>query len=221
MAVSYMDFTAPDVQYKYDLSNNLLFKKDSRNYIYALGIEQLNTIGNMYQLDIYLSKGNFVEPHWHPNASELTYCITGEAVVSLVNTDTEELINVTIQPGQVVSIPQGWWHYACAAKDDTHILATHDTPMLQTIFGSDVLRLTPPQILSYVYCLDEDELKNALSPLQQTVIIGPPADCEKNDHKHHHHHQRASDAYSPPGPTINPMPPRPSEYIRHNLNQQR
>lgn len=65
--------------------------------------------------------------------------------------------------------------------DNTHLLATHDTPQLQTIFGSDILRLTPPEVFAHVYCLDENKVKDALKPLKQTVIIGPPADCQREN----------------------------------------
>ena len=181
MAVSYMDFSAPNVQYTFDLSSNPLYKKDSENYINALGIMQLNTIGDVFLLDIFLSKGNVVEPHYHQNASELTYCITGSATISLINPFTNELKNIKIKPGQVASIPQGWWHYAEATSDKTHLLAIHDTPLLQTIFGSDVLRLTPPQVLAHTYCLDEKQVENTLKPITHTVIIGPPSDCKKRD----------------------------------------
>ncbi|MEN1967138.1 cupin domain-containing protein [Lentibacillus sp. N15] len=181
MAISNMDFSASTVQYSYDLSNNPLFEKDSQNYINALGANRLNTIGNTYLLDIYLTKGNTVEPHYHPNASEVTYCITGSATISLINPFNNKLINVTISPGTVASIPQGWWHYAEAKTDDTHLLAIHDTPMLQTIFGSDILRLTPPEVLAHNYCLDENEVKDTLEPITETVIIGPPENCKKSN----------------------------------------
>lgn len=107
MAVSYMDFTSPNVQYFYDLKNNRTFTKDANNFINALGIQQLNTLGNVSLLDIYLSKGNVVEPHVHQNASELVYCIQGAAVVSILNPFTKMVLNFNITPGQVANIPQG------------------------------------------------------------------------------------------------------------------
>lgn len=70
MVNRYMDFT------------DLGFVKNQDNFINGLRIEQLHIIGNMYLLDVFLSTGNVVEPHYHSNASELIYCITGETVVS-------------------------------------------------------------------------------------------------------------------------------------------
>ncbi|QHW34044.1 cupin domain-containing protein [Paenibacillus rhizovicinus] len=177
MAVSYMDFTSPNVQFTYELKNNNFFTKDSRNFINALSINQLNTLGNVSLLDIYLSTGNVVEPHVHQNASELVFCITGAALVSLINPFTKLLINIPIQPGQVANIPQGWWHYEMATVDNTHLLAIFDAPVPEFIPGSDLLRLTPASVFAHTYCLDEAKVKETFAPITQTVVIGPPKDC--------------------------------------------
>ncbi|GIP38160.1 hypothetical protein J31TS4_14400 [Paenibacillus sp. J31TS4] len=180
MAVSYLDYTSPSVQFTFDLSKNQFFRKDSRNYINMLSIGQLNTLGNVSLLDIFLSKTNVVEPHIHQNATELVYCIAGSAVVSLVNPFTKKLLNFPIEPGQVANVPQGWWHYEVATADDTHLLAIFDAPVPEFIGGSDLLRLTPANILAHTYCLDEEKVKEAFAPLQETVFIGPPADCKSD-----------------------------------------
>ncbi|PQP81917.1 hypothetical protein C0Q44_19820 [Paenibacillus sp. PCH8] len=177
MATSYMDFTLPSTQFTYDLNRNPLFKKDENNYINFLSIEQLNTLGNVSLLDIFLSTGNVVEPHIHQNATELVYCISGAAVVSLINPFTKELLHFPITPGQVANVPQGWWHYEVATADQTHLLAIFDAPVPEAVFGSDILRLTPANVLAHTYCLDESKVEEALSPIQKTVIIGPPTDC--------------------------------------------
>ncbi|MFK0524638.1 cupin domain-containing protein [Paenibacillus illinoisensis] len=177
MATSYMDYTLPTTQFTYDVNQNQLFKKDENNYINSLSIKQLNTLGNASLLDIYLSTGNVVEPHIHQNATELVYCISGSAVVSLINPFTNELLNFPISPGQVANVPQGWWHYEVATVDQTHLLAIFDAPVPEAIFGSDILRLTPASVLAHTYCLDENKVKETFAPIQKTVFIGPPADC--------------------------------------------
>ncbi len=178
MSVSYMDYSSPSVQFTYDLNNNPFFKKDNRNYINVLSINQLNTLGNVSLLDIYLSTGNVIEPHIHQNASELVYCISGAAVVSLINPFMKELRNFPIQPGQVANVPQGWWHYEIASVDNTHLLAIFDAPVPEFIGGSDLLRLTPASVFARTYCLNEAKVKDTLAPITKTVVIGPPIDCE-------------------------------------------
>ena len=179
MAISYMDYASPNAQFTFDLKNDLFFKKDDRNYINRLSIKDLNTLGNYSLLDIFLTTGNVVEPHIHQNASELVYCISGSAVVSLINPFSLKLMNFPIKPGQVANIPQGWWHYEIAAEDNTHLLAIFDAPIPEAIFGSDILRLTPASVWAHSYCLDEAQVKTTFAPIQETAYIGPPKNCKK------------------------------------------
>ncbi|EJQ51134.1 hypothetical protein IEQ_02074 [Bacillus cereus BAG6X1-2] len=177
---SNIDYTSPSTNFTHDLSKSNFFKKDAQNYINVLGIKQLNTLENTSLLDIYLSTGNVVEPHIHQNAAELVYCISGSAVVSLLNPFTNQILNLPIKPGQVANIPQAWWHYEIASADNTHLLAIFDAPTPEVIFGSDILRLTPANMMAHTYCLDEQQWKQAISPIQSTTVIGPPANCNQN-----------------------------------------
>ncbi|BBI34184.1 cupin domain-containing protein [Cohnella abietis] len=176
---SYMDYTASTTQFTYDLNNNTLFKKNAQNYINVLSIKQLNTLENTSLLDIFLSTGNVIEPHYHQNAAELVYCISGAAVISVINPFTNVLLHFPLKPGQVANVPQGWWHYIVATVDNTHFLSIFDAPIPEVILGSDILRLTPANILAHTYCLDEAKVKDTLSPIKSTVFIGPPTDCNK------------------------------------------
>ena len=174
---TYMDYTSPGTQFTFDVNQNTIYKKDPSNFINELSINQLNTLENLSLLDIFLSRSNVIEPHYHQNAAELIYCICGSLVVSVLNPFSLELLHFPICPGQVVNIPQGWWHYELATADNTHILAIFDAPVPDTIYGSDLLRLTPSNVLAYTYCLDEAKVRDTLSPIKETTVLGPPADC--------------------------------------------
>ncbi|WNS45910.1 cupin domain-containing protein [Paenibacillus sp. MMS20-IR301] len=174
-----MDYTSPNTQFTFDLNGSTLFKKDECNYINVLGIKNLNTLENISLLDIFLSKANVVEPHYHQNAAELVYCISGSVVVSIINPFTNELLHFPLLPGQVANIPQGWWHYEVATADCTHLLAIFDAPTPEVILGSDILSKTPANVLAHTYCLNEALLKEALAGIQPGTLIGPPADCCK------------------------------------------
>lgn len=184
MTTPYIDYTQPDVQYFFDVNKNRLKTRNAYNFINRLGRENLNTLGNVSLLDIYLSKGRVVEPHYHQNASELVYCISGTARVSLINPFNNVITNVTIAPGQVGNIPQGWWHWEVALEDSTHLLAIFDAPYPEYIFGSDILTKTPIEVLAHTYCLDPELLRKTLKPLDnQTIIIGPTDECVSEMHK--------------------------------------
>ncbi len=190
----YMDYKSPSAQFFDDVNNNLLFQKDHQNYINVLSTQQLNTLDNVSLLDIFLSTGNLVEPHYHQNAAELVYCISGAANVSFINPFTNQVFHYHITPGQVVNIPQGWWHWEIATAEKTHLLAIFNAPIPEVVFGSDILRLTPSEVLAYTYCLDEGKVKNTLSPIRSTTFIGPPLGC----------HQCQGQGYQPYAQVPNP-----------------
>ena len=182
---SSIDFSSPSIQFSFDVNKSLLFKKDQLNFINVLGVNELNSLKNLSMLDTYLSKGNIVVPHYHQNAAELVYCISGCAVVSIFHPFMKQLMNFTIMPGQVANVPQGWWHYIEAQTDHTHFLAIFDSNTPEVILGSDLLKFTPPSIMARTYCMDENQWKQAVTPVKPATFIGPPKDC----HAHHHYQQ--------------------------------
>ncbi|WP_420798383.1 cupin domain-containing protein [Lysinibacillus cavernae] len=176
---SNIDYTSPSAEFTFDVNKSTLFKKDSRNYINILGVEQLNTLENVSLLDIFLSKENVVEPHYHQNAAELVYCIAGAVTVSILNPFTKKIQNYPIKPGQVANVPQGWWHYEIATEDNTHLLAIFDAPTPEVILGSDILKFTPANIMAHTYCLDEEQWKKTIAPIVPSTYIGPPKGCRR------------------------------------------
>jgi oxalate decarboxylase/phosphoglucose isomerase-like protein (cupin superfamily) len=179
--VSNIDYTSPSTQYTFDVNRSLLFRKDNKNYINVLGLKQLNTLENVSLLDFFLSANNVIEPHYHQNAAELVYCISGAATVSILNPFTKQILNYSITPGQVANIPQAWWHYAVATVDNTHLLAIFDSPTPEVILGSDILKFTPTNIMSHTYGLDENQWKQAIAPVKPSTYIGPYSNCNSKN----------------------------------------
>jgi hypothetical protein len=56
----------------------------------------------------------------------------------------------------------------------THLLAIFDNNAAQVVFGSDVLRKTPPEVFQKIYGVNAVQLAEVLKPINQTVVIGPP-----------------------------------------------
>ncbi len=135
----------------------------------------------MSLLDIFLSTNNVVEPHYHQNAGELVYCVSGAATVSILNPITKQIQNYPITPGQVANVPQGWWHYEIATADHTHLLAIFDAPTPEVILGSDILKFTPANIMAHTYCLDENQWKKTIAPVIPSTYIGPANNCKRGD----------------------------------------
>ncbi len=66
-----------------------------------------NAAGVFY---LTLKPGALREPHWHPNAWEMDYCVEGEGELGVVTPDGDQRIQ-TLSPGDIGFIPQGWAHY--------------------------------------------------------------------------------------------------------------
>lgn len=176
---SNIDYTSPTAQFTFDINNSLVSKKDNQNFINILSIEQLNTLDNMSLLAIFLSDGNIIEPHYHQHAAELIYCVSGACTVSFLNPFTKEIEDFPLTPGKVANVPQGWWHYIVATADNTHFLGIFDAPTPEVILGSDLIKLTPTNIMARTYCMDEELWKEAIEPVEPGTFIGPPKDCNK------------------------------------------
>jgi quercetin dioxygenase-like cupin family protein len=177
MAYGNSENVTPALQFAFDVNRSPLFVQDRNNLINVLGQKQLNSLKNVSLLDIYLSATHVVEPHYHQNAEELVYCVSGGVVVSMLRPDTKQILSYSITPGQVVNVPQGWWHYEVATVDGTHLLAIFDAPNPEVILGSDILKFTPPEVMAHTYCLDLHLWKQVIAPIRPSTYIGPYLDC--------------------------------------------
>ena len=103
--------------------------------------EHGNTIREATQEDFPVLTGNGVAffmidmkpgalrvPHWHPDAWELDYCLQGEARFWITGPDTDKnpvKQVIDVQPGQIVFIPQGWFHaIQCISDTDLKLVLT-------------------------------------------------------------------------------------------------
>ncbi len=57
-----------------------------------------------------LDNGGVREPHWHPNAAELSYCISGSALMTIFSPDAGH-DTFTISEGEIVYVPKGYLHH--------------------------------------------------------------------------------------------------------------
>jgi oxalate decarboxylase len=57
-----------------------------------------------------LDSGGVREPHWHPNAAELSYCLSGSALMTIFRQDAGHN-TFTVNEGEIVYIPKGHLHH--------------------------------------------------------------------------------------------------------------
>lgn len=57
-----------------------------------------------------LDEGGVREPHWHPNAAELSYCISGRALMTIFSPGSGH-DTFTVDSGEIVFVPKGYLHH--------------------------------------------------------------------------------------------------------------
>jgi len=62
----------------------------------------------LYSLRLHC--GGVKEPHWHPNAAELSYCLAGRALMTIFSPGAGH-DTFTVDPGEIVYIPRGYLHH--------------------------------------------------------------------------------------------------------------
>lgn len=167
---------SPNVPLAADSNAVVNYQRDPNNYVTQLFGEQLPTIENGF-FNVYLSKGIIVQPHWHPNVTEMVVVISGEITASVFNPFTRERITYRLKPGQVVVFPKGWFHWFVAETDGVYVLTIFDQPTPDIVFGADFLAATPPEVAHRAYCLDEEAYAKAVASIQNDAILGPNIGC--------------------------------------------
>ena len=79
---------------------------------------------------INLKENGVLEPHWHPNSAELSYCIRGRARMTIFpsNSDADSFtVNTfTVDLGEIVFVPQGFMHdIENIGNDDSKFIIAH------------------------------------------------------------------------------------------------
>jgi oxalate decarboxylase len=59
---------------------------------------------------LQLENGGVREPHWHPNAAELSYCLSGRALMTIFSPDAGH-DTFTVDTGEIAFVPKGYLHH--------------------------------------------------------------------------------------------------------------
>ena len=92
----------------------------------------------MATYSLSLKKGGVREPHWHPNAAELSYCLSGKALMTIFgHGDTHNTF--TLDRDEIAFVPQGFLHHIeNISEEETKFIVTfnHEKPEDIGISGS-------------------------------------------------------------------------------------
>lgn len=122
---------------------------------------------------VVLKPGGIREPHWHPDAWEFDYCISGKARMSVVGPNNKWKI-FDVKPGQVVFVPMGFFHYfENTGKDDLRFLVSFNNSGAESdddIGVSVSLGGTPRHVLAATFGVPK-EVFEQIPKLHEEVTI--------------------------------------------------
>jgi len=91
--------------------------------VHELSTTQIPGLSGITVFALHVEAHGLREPHWHPNANELNYCVRGAAQVGIVAPGGSwETMN--IEAGDVLFVPLNYFHYIASISDEPLDLLT-------------------------------------------------------------------------------------------------
>ena len=121
---------------------------------------------------LHLAEGAVREPHVHPNAEQLDYCVSGTARVGIVGPEGHQQL-LDLEEGDISFVPQGYVHWIeNTGPGELRFLVTlsHEEP--ETIELSEILAEVPKTTLASTLGLSQDLLDKL--PMARVTIGGGP-----------------------------------------------
>jgi len=125
---------------------------------------------SLYRL--ILAAGAFREPHWHPNAHELGYCLRGRAVVTIFGNGNERSV-FAVDEGQMFFVPSGFLHAienVGASEAEIIICFSHAAPEDFGLSGS--VGAMSLDVMGNTWGLDSASLAGLTRSVDDIVIGG-------------------------------------------------
>lgn len=122
--------------------------------------------------DLRLNVGGLREPHWHPNAAELDYVVSGKARMLIMSPDGVKNV-FEVGKGDVVYIPAAYYHYIENIGDENlhfAVFFNHESPEDIGISGS--MGAFTPEIMAAVLKADK-EVVSPFCRYGEDVFIAP------------------------------------------------
>ncbi|MDP1880483.1 MAG: cupin domain-containing protein [Parachlamydiaceae bacterium] len=95
-----------------------------------------------------LKPNGYREPHWHPNANELSYCVKGKALMTMFHPGAGHETFI-IEPGTLSFVPMGYLHHIQNIGDDElSMLVCFNSEKPEDIDLSNAVHVVPNSIMS-------------------------------------------------------------------------
>jgi oxalate decarboxylase len=92
------------------LTSGTVVEESELGSITRVTADDLPILAGMSIKRIVLNPGAMRTPHWHANANELTYCVSGTSLVSVIDTYSK-FASFTVSAGELFHIDSGSLHH--------------------------------------------------------------------------------------------------------------
>lgn len=143
-----------------------------------MNVDNFPILAGMGAVLLRLEKGGVREPHWHPNAAELSYCITGNARMTIYSPNARR-DTFTINPGQLTFVPRGYWHdIENIGNEETKFVIVYDNEHFEELGISGSVGSISARVSDRMFGINPPGFFDQLNyKSSQDVILGPkPAD---------------------------------------------
>lgn len=107
-----------------------------------------------------LAPGAVRIPHWHPDASELDYVLTGTAQIGIAD-PSGAWQRFEAGAGEIAFIPQGWFHYISnPGQDELRMLVIFNNANPNDIGISEGFQPLPDEVLALTFGVPAETFKD-------------------------------------------------------------
>lgn len=128
-----------------------LYKKFPQGDFYRASSKNFPALTGLAIQAVDIAPGAVREPHSHPNANQLDFCVSGQACVGIVGPDGATSY-LDLNPGDISFVPLGHLHWIenrGTERLNMLIVLSHEEPL--TIEMSDMLSGVPNATLANLY----------------------------------------------------------------------
>ncbi|SIR43822.1 Cupin [Rhizobium sp. RU35A] len=146
-----------------------VFKSFPAGDFYRANAKNFPVLKGLAVQALEIQPGGVREPHTHPNANQLDFCVSGKGQVGIVGPEGETHY-LELSPGDISFVPQGYLHWIENLGDEPLsflVVLSHELP--ETIELSEMLTGVPNPTLAKMYEVPEAVFEQIP---QRTVIIG-------------------------------------------------
>jgi oxalate decarboxylase len=117
-----------------------------------------------------LDSGGVREPHWHPNAAELSYCLSGSALMTIFSPGAGHN-TFTVNEGEIVYIPKGFLHHIENINHgETKFAIAFNHEMPEDIGISGAFGAYSNEVLGSIFGL-ESKILDSLPKYQEDLFV--------------------------------------------------